>query len=257
MANYYQVTKTSGKNIYYRIGYNLRGEFEFYSSVDHNNWLKIDVVSNLTTFELTQKNNDKISFVYFEEADEIVLNCNLERSSPIQFYNDQHEKINFDTEGLPIQDRELRLIKIEPHCLPFTLQQKQKYSLSYKSFADLTLTTDDETKFGISPRRADEEEYFKDYEPEFNEEQGYCSEKCLNISLQTLGLFMAVVGGIIVALAFIMLNVATCGTPLGIAAATIGFVGLVAGLSFFSYGTSQNCMQKSSEPEALLSQGYN
>ncbi len=254
MYYYFHATKSSGKSILYRLGYNHKYEFEFYYSEDERNWNKIEVVSTGNFHELKQTNNtDKATFNYSAEAEEIILKCNIEREPRFAFFNDKYEKASFDPAFAHFY--ELKLVKIASSSLPLALKE-QKFSNGWDrssgSLKDLFTTTDEELSF--SPRKKDEQTRDLYSENDINiqyehsdlsEEQPENYDSCLKITMQTVGLFEAVLGSGAV---YIGLTFLKFGTPIGTATTIAGGAVALGGFTFFAAWTYGSCNQK--EPES-------
>lgn len=255
MYYYFHTTKTSGKSLFYRLGYNLRNEFEFYYSDDEKSWNKFDVISNGNCFELKQiNNNDKVTFKFTEKTEEIILTCNIDRESRISFYNDKYEKAAF------AHFYELKLVKIAFSFLPLALQRYKFPSDGECSSSNLKgwFTTDDE-ELSFSPRAKEEKERENDFTIQYNQsdikEEGLTDyyDSCLNITMQTLGLIEFFLGSGAVAIALTALKIET---PIGLATAIGGGVVAFTGFSFFSAGTYRSCNKSVPDPNASLAVEY-
>ncbi|MBA2651300.1 MAG: hypothetical protein H0U73_03390 [Tatlockia sp.] len=249
MYHYFHTTKTSGKSIFFRLGYNSKNEFEFYYSEDMRNWNQIEVIFKENLYELKQTNStDKVTFNYSEELNEIVLNCDIEKESRISFYNDNHEKASLAF----VNFYELALVKISPSSLPFDLREYKFSSDWDRSTGSLKdwLTTDEE--LSCSPRGKEEQErdslrendLIEETQTDISEEDS-CDEGCLNISMFTLGLFGTILGSGGVAIALTLLEIKTA---MGLTTAIVsGLVGSASFL-FFTIGASRSCKESIEEP---------
>jgi hypothetical protein len=258
MYFYFQATKSSKKSVYYRLGYNPRNEFEFYYSEDHCNWNKIEVLSIGNLYELKQTNNtDKAIFSYSEEAEEIILKCNIVREPRIAFSNDKYEKAFFDPTFALFY--ELKLVKIASASLPVALQENKFPSSWDRASGSLTdlITTDEELSF--SPRRKDEQvsdlysenDIHIQYEQsELSDEQSDSTDNCLNITMQTLGLIETALGSGAVYIALVYLKI---GTVMSTATAIGGGVIAFAGFTFFVARSCRSCKERDPEPGSNFS----
>lgn len=81
------------------------------------------------------------------------------------------------------------------------------------------------------------------------------SSPMMNISMQVLGGFMAVVGCAAVAAAFILLNAATFGT-VGLVVAGLGVAAVLSGVGLFATGTYKNRQLTSGGPDYAVDLAY-
>jgi hypothetical protein len=223
--NYYEL-QGNQTSTYYCAGFNNNDEFEFYHSDDNRNWVK-NKISFQSKDEFgcrytVENNKDEACLVVPHQTNELYLI--FKQTTPSSNMFEQNRALSFI----------LRLIDI--NSLPSTLAPIKDNP-------------------GISTSAAGKENFSKIEEPRISsldptenkskEDKTY-SGKCNYISLQILGGFMAVLGGIAVALAFTVLNSATLG-GLGIAA-------LILGVGFFAAGTYMNGQKGEADQDLVLSE---
>ncbi|MBA2655532.1 MAG: hypothetical protein H0U70_00930 [Tatlockia sp.] len=114
MYNYYKHDTKQGP-IYYKIGFDAEGKFEFYDSEDNQHWNNIEVFKKNYVYELKAKHaNDKIAFGYSEDAKYLALICST----------------NINSSSVQVQ--QLNLQKIAASSLPFSLQPKPEVKVPSK-----------------------------------------------------------------------------------------------------------------------------
>ncbi|MBA2652828.1 MAG: hypothetical protein H0U73_11245 [Tatlockia sp.] len=200
---------------YYCAGTNSEGRFQFFTSEDNISWNSIKIIG----YEQTQdgffykiEGKNKHSIELFIHSLQPQMNLILRPDTPP----------NSLFPSLPIT---LTLNPIEKYALPNTLPTIEKFLNGVKEPKVPHLNQASAIKQPVS--LASE-----------NEESACCSSSWL--TMRNLGLFVGALGGLAVAVAFAALNVATLGTPLGVALAVVGFAALLTGAGLFAVDTYRN-----------------
>jgi hypothetical protein len=240
MFNNYEL-ENNGKKSYYRAGIHpVTEQYEFYLSLDNQTWRQISIKG--------RKCNHR-GFVFEFVASDFELTILYDSSSLVLTTNAKNRPQDFNLRQINLQDLPPGLRATELEDLDRHIEELAESILQQPTLPNQQ-----------PPVRQQDSQKLKSIQQEYNlldetpEDETSCvSDNCLNISMQVLGLFMAIVGATAVAVAFIALNALSGGT-LGLVVAAVGIAVLLGGFGLFGGALYKSCKSETPEPDSYFFQ---